>query len=467
MPFQKNIIIKWLFLTAAICLAVTVLLFILKPKNKIPKKETVIKDSTAEEIIANKDLLTLNIPDDGKFTLVLDAGHGGIDDGAVGDTGRFMEKKLTLSIVKYMKPILDKAGIKTMLTRTGDDFFNPIDRTILIQQYHADLLVSIHGNFIDERWAKTLRGIEVYYDSANIYSAESKLLAKALFNSLKHIDSVPARRVMKKETGIYILRNALCPAALVEAGYLTNPAEVKQLEKKNVQQQIATALSKSIIEYASGFTQNKNLYDDEKLNNKNLWLIKYPDSIKENTLIKLNGEKITKDDLYRLNAFDITSENFSYAKNDSGKMQQVLDIAMSAGSKKFLIKKIDLALAYAYVTNKRNLDRTKLFYKFSYCKPNGETWVYIECNLYNKQNTPLNFFDKSPLYIINSSRMSSEKMKEAKNKDYQNVKACRAISETDMKNYFTGNTSKYSGAFILDKSEAAIDSFLVKKISLP
>ena len=63
--------------------------------------------------------------------------------------------------------------------------------------------------------------------------------------------------------------------------------------------------------------------------------------------------------------------------------------------------------------------------------------------------------------------MSSEKMKEAKNKDYQNVKACRAITQAEMKKYCSGNISKYSGAFILDKSETAIDSLLAKKISLP
>ena len=63
--------------------------------------------------------------------------------------------------------------------------------------------------------------------------------------------------------------------------------------------------------------------------------------------------------------------------------------------------------------------------------------------------------------------MPSDKIKEAKNKDYQNIKACRAITEDEMKNYFTGNISKYSGAFILDKSETAIDSLLVKKINLP
>lgn len=455
----------WLLIIAVICSIVFLIFYSLNENNKTVNK-TNASDST-DILIANKDLLKLNIPDDGKFTLMLDAGHGGKDDGAIGDSGRLMEKNYTLAILNIMKPMLDKAGIKTMLTRSDDSFFNPIDRTILIQQYHADLLVSIHGNFIDDRWAKTLRGIEVYYDSANIYFTESKQLAESVFNSLKNIDSVPARRIMRKDAGIYILRNAVCPAILVEAGYLTNPKEVKQLEKKLVQHEIAEAISKTIIEYVKANPQNKNLYDAPVLSNHKLWLVQYPDSVKDNAIIKINGQRTDTSNLYKLNVFNVKSETFNFTKDTTGRVQQVMNIFMTPGSKKFLNNKIEMALAYAFINNKRNMDVNKLFYKFSYCKPNGETWVYIGCSLYNKETAYLNFFDKSPAYIINGSRMANDKMKEAKNKDYKTATACRAITQDNLEKYFTGNISKYSGAFILDKSDAAIDSVLAKKIVLP
>lgn len=456
---------KWLLLTiAAGCIAALILFIRKETDTALPRAITA--DST-DILIANKNLLGLNIPDDGRFTLVLDAGHGGKDDGAVGDSGRLMEKDYALAIVKIMKPILDRAGIKTMLTRSNDSFLNPIDRTILIQQYHADLLVSIHGNFIDDRWAKTLRGIEVYYDSANIYLNESRQLAETVFTAMKNIDSVPARRVMRKDAGIYILRNALCPAILVEAGYLTHPAEVKQLEKKLVQHEIAEALSKTIIQYAAVQQHNKNLYDAPVISNHKLWLVQYPDSIKDNAVIMINNQKADTSDLYRLNIFDEISETFTYTKNNNGTTVQTVHITIKPGSKTLLRNKIEMSLGYAFINNKRNTDKNKLFYKFSYCKPNGETWVYVGCSLYNKETAALNFFDKYPLYIINGNRMPNDKMKEAMNKDYKTAKACRAIEEGDLNKYFAGNTSKYSGAFILDKSDAAIDSILAKKVLLP
>lgn len=460
---RKPILYIVLFLIAAIGIY---LIFHTTRKNIKPETISPKGFDSTDALVADKSLLNINIPDDGKFTLVLDAGHGGEDNGAIVDTGRFKEKDFTLSIVKKIKPILNKAGIKTILTRNTDSFYNPIDRSILIQQYHADLVVSIHGNFIEDKWAKTLRGIEVYYDSANIYKNESKTLAENIFNGLKHIDSVPARRIMRKETGIYILRNALCPAVLVEAGYLTNPTEVKQLEKKTVQQQIASAIAKTLIAYTATQTKKLNLYDDDSLTNHQLWLIDYPDSLQDNAIIKINGNQIKHDDLYRLNVFDVTDEKFSFIKNDSGKTLQQLYITMNTGSKMLLTKKIDMSLAYSFIINKRTLDRNKLFYKFSYCKPNGETWVYIECNLQNKESASLNFFDKYPLYLIGGNKMASEKMKQAMNKDYKNMKACRAIEADKMQEYFTGNISKYAGVFVIDKSDAAIDSVLLKKIQL-
>ena len=128
-----------------------------------------------------------------KRLIILDAGHGGQDPGAVGPDG-IMEKDITLSIVKKLKTILDEDGsYETILTRSGDTFVPLVERTNLANEKKADLFISVHCNASPD---KSMKGFEVYFLSEN--ASDSEAQATAMFeNSAVHFEKNPSDKQAK------------------------------------------------------------------------------------------------------------------------------------------------------------------------------------------------------------------------------------------------------------------------------
>lgn len=216
--------------------------------------------------------------------IIIDAGHGGKDPGAIGRSG-VQEKKIVLDISKRLKKILLNRGYKVKMTREKDEFISLAKRTEITSKSVADLFVSIHANSSPVRG---VHGLEVYTadylsfkernedqrkknqnlmfrrlsmkrnDSSikNIISdmlyvhkqRESKILAKHLAKKTTRL--IKTKNRGEKKSRFYVLRNTLIPAILVEVGFLTNPKEVKLLQTGSYRQKIANGLAKSIIDYA-------------------------------------------------------------------------------------------------------------------------------------------------------------------------------------------------------------------------
>ncbi|RLA75752.1 MAG: hypothetical protein DRG11_00725 [Epsilonproteobacteria bacterium] len=223
-------------------------------------------------------------------TIMLDAGHGGYDSGAVG-YGGIREKDIVLSVTKKATKILRNRGYKVFNTRATDIFRQLKYRTKLANKMRADIFISIHANSI-ERGNEHVSGIETYYlsparserakavaatenradiramdkSSIDIFLMarnrakinESNKLAldvqnNMLFNLKKQYNNIKDHGVRKGP--FWILVGAQMPAILVELGFVSNPIESKRLINQAYQQRLAIGIANGIDAYFDKITK--------------------------------------------------------------------------------------------------------------------------------------------------------------------------------------------------------------------
>jgi N-acetylmuramoyl-L-alanine amidase len=183
-------------------------------------------------------------PGAGNFhTVVLDAGHGGHDRGARALSGK-NEKDLCLDVALRMKPLLERAGLRVVMTRTTDRFIPLSQRVQASNRIRGSIFVSVHFNWARRRAA---RGIETYH---YVNSPQSRRLAANIQQELLRAYSTPNRGV--KTARFYVLRNNQRPAVLMELGFLSNPEDNRFVQDPRVRQRLAEAAARGIIEERRG-----------------------------------------------------------------------------------------------------------------------------------------------------------------------------------------------------------------------
>ncbi len=189
--------------------------------------------------------------------VVLDAGHGGYDPGAVGkdddDNIILYEKEVCLKIVKKVKVILDSKGIDVLLTRSGDTALGSTEitdlraRVRIANDAKADLFVSVHNNaFTNEK----PNGTCVLYSGINPnegYGISSKELAQNIQTHMVQATGLFDRGIVARPN-IVVLRETAMPAALIECAFITNPDDQKVLLSDKKLSDMAEAISIGIIE---------------------------------------------------------------------------------------------------------------------------------------------------------------------------------------------------------------------------
>ncbi|MDD5155079.1 MAG: N-acetylmuramoyl-L-alanine amidase [Candidatus Omnitrophica bacterium] len=219
--------------------------------------------------------------------VVIDAGHGGNDPGAIGRTG-LREKDVNLDIAKRLAKLLRDQGVTVVMTRSTDKFIPLSRRVDIANNSNAELFISIHSN---ANRVRGLNGFEVYYVSPNtgddrralaaarnarlnldrnyfasdsmnlratlwdmIYAcgrAESITLARSICRS---IDREMQTRVLGvKGANFYVLKGVRSPAVLIEIGFVSNPNEERLLKNSYYRQQVTEAIAAGIANYSQDY----------------------------------------------------------------------------------------------------------------------------------------------------------------------------------------------------------------------
>jgi len=180
--------------------------------------------------------------------IVIDAGHGGKDFGAVSKSAnKVQEKNLNLKTALMVDRMLRKLGYETILTR-GDDFAVPLDlRANLANSNRATLFVSIHYNAASSVRAE---GVEVFYynDEKDVKRREeSKRLANLVLDNITNNVEIKSRGV--KKGNLAVIRETKMPAVLIEGGFVTNDKELSKLVTPEFQRRLAFGIVKAIYQF--------------------------------------------------------------------------------------------------------------------------------------------------------------------------------------------------------------------------
>jgi len=186
-------------------------------------------------------------PNEGPPLVVLDAGHGGADPGAIGVTG-LREKDVNLGMTLAADQYLRQAGLRTLLTRDDDSLPTLAERADLANAAQADIFVSIHNNAAADPKAD---GTYTFYwgYAGGEYSVEGKRLAETIQRHVvARLGSVD-RGARTHWVNLYVLDNTEMPACLVEGGFLTNPEEEAKLRDPAYQRLAARGIAEGVMAY--------------------------------------------------------------------------------------------------------------------------------------------------------------------------------------------------------------------------
>ena len=197
--------------------------------------------------------------------IMLDAGHGGIDPGALNKDKTILEKDINLHITLKLRELLESSGCLVLLTREDDVSLykddsnkttrqkyneNLKNRKKLIDESSADAFISIHLNSFEE---------SKYYGAQTFYPKgkdDSKLLSKFIQDELKRIVDKGNNREVKPRDDIYLLKDNDIPSVLIECGFLSNEKESILLKDEKYQEKIAWSIYAGIQKYFGSNVHN-------------------------------------------------------------------------------------------------------------------------------------------------------------------------------------------------------------------
>ncbi|BAJ58323.1 N-acetylmuramoyl-L-alanine amidase [Helicobacter pylori F32] len=255
-------------------------------KKEIPKKGAENEGKNQVFIAEKNDAFIKNKRKKHK-KIVLDAGHGGKDCGAM-SANLVCEKDIVLEVVKFLHKELKKRGYSVLLTRDKDIYIDLVARTELANKKSADLFISVHANSIPKRSTSNAHGIETYFlstarserarkvaeqenkDNVNLMDYFSKSL---LLNSLNTQRLIVSNKLAidvqygmlqsirknypdvvdggVREGPFWVLAGALMPSILIEIGYNSHAIESKRIQSKPYQKILAKGIADGIDSFFS------------------------------------------------------------------------------------------------------------------------------------------------------------------------------------------------------------------------
>ena len=177
----------------------------------------------------------------GATIVVIDPGHGGGDPGAVG-IGGMQEKNIVFSVAAQVAQQLRQKGIRSVMTRTGDQEVDLEPRVALAERVRANLFVSIHANSISLS-RPDISGLESYYYA----SAKGYKLARSIHNRILSKTRMQDRGI--RQARFYVVRRTSMPSVLIEIGFVTGAQDAARFASAAQRTSIAEAIAQGILDY--------------------------------------------------------------------------------------------------------------------------------------------------------------------------------------------------------------------------
>lgn len=196
-------------------------------------------------------------PITGRKTVVIDAGHGGVDGGATSCTG-VLESQFNLEIATKLNDLMHLLGIQTRMIRETDCSIYTQGETIaqkkisdlrervrIVNSIEECFLISIHQNhYSDSKYS----GAQVFYPTTQ----GSREFSMKLQDNIKNTLNPDSHRAIKKADGIYLMQHINCPGALIECGFLSNPQEEYLLRTQDYQQKMCSVIACTVSTWLWG-----------------------------------------------------------------------------------------------------------------------------------------------------------------------------------------------------------------------
>ncbi len=209
-----------------------------KPPVTVPQPPVTPKPPTSS--VPNSDIVLPTVPA-GRYTVVIDPGHGGFDPGAVGIAG-VREKDVVIDVSTRVAQHLRDSGARVVMTRTTDIELDLQPRVDIAERARGTVFVSIHANAISLS-RPDVNGVETFYYG----SANGKRLADTIHRSFLNAINIDDRRV--REARFYVIRQTSMPAALLEMGFLTGAKDTLLLRNPETRKRMARATAQGILRY--------------------------------------------------------------------------------------------------------------------------------------------------------------------------------------------------------------------------
>ncbi len=203
------------------------------------------RDARRNYQYSNLDISSLPNVQRGRYSVVIDPGHGGPDPGAVG-IGRLRETDVVLAISLQVAELLKAKGVRVTLTRSSEIDLDLPPRVAIANRLRASAFVSIHANASRSR-RFDVNGIETFYYSG----ARGNSLASNIQRQVLRVSPGSPDRGVRRGR-FFVIRRTNMPAALVETGFLTGQIDAPRLAKSSHRKNLAIAISKGILLYLKG-----------------------------------------------------------------------------------------------------------------------------------------------------------------------------------------------------------------------
>lgn len=204
-----------------------------------------------------------------KPVIVLDAGHGGLDSGAVGPEGT-LEKDVNLSVVLTLRDMFEMSGFEVVLTRDEDisiyddgvvgirnQKLNDMDNRLkIVQSYPDSIFLCVHqNNFTDPKYF----GGQMFYNNNN---PKNRTLAQIMQNRFAALQPGNDREIKLSGDELYLLKSNKHPSLMIECGFLSNPEEEQKLATWEYQQKVAFTIYSGVMEFLDATSEKPSEFDE-------------------------------------------------------------------------------------------------------------------------------------------------------------------------------------------------------------